>query len=61
MVSAACESNELLALSQYGQATFTSLQTFLQGTMATLLYDPTPTPLGWRSWLGAFYARMSFG
>ena len=50
-------SNENLALSQYGQATFTSLQTFLQGTLATLLYDPAPTPLGWRSWLGAWYAE----
>jgi hypothetical protein len=50
-------SNENLALSQYGQATFTSLQTFLQGTVATLLYDPTPTPLGWRSWFGAWYAE----
>ena len=48
-------SNENLALSQYGQATFTSLQTLLQGTVATLLYDPTPTPLGWRSWFGAWY------
>ena len=48
-------SNELLALSQLGQATFTSLQTFLQGTASTLLYNPAPTPLGWRSWLGAFY------
>ncbi len=50
-------SNELLALSQYGQATFTSIQTLLQGTAATLLYDPAPTPLGWRSWFGAFYAE----
>ncbi len=50
-------SNELLALSQYGQATFTSLQTFLQGTASTLLYDPSPTPLGWRAWLGAFYVQ----
>ena len=49
------QSNENLALSQYGQATFTSLQTFLQGTAGSLLYDPTPTPLGWRSWLGAGY------
>ena len=47
---------ENLALSQYGQATFTSLQTFLTGTAASLLYDPAPTPLGWRSWLGAWYA-----
>ncbi len=51
------QSNELLALSQYGQATFTSLQTFLQGTIATLLYDPAPTALYWRSWLGALYAE----
>ena len=50
-------SNEELALSQYGQATFTSLQTFLQGTISSLLYDPTPTPLGWRSWFGAAYAE----
>jgi hypothetical protein len=50
-------SNELLALSQYGQATFTSLQTLLQGTIGTLLYDPAPTPLGWRSWFGAFHAE----
>jgi hypothetical protein len=50
-------SNENLALSQYGQATFTSLQTFLQGTASSLLYDPAPTPLGWRSWLGAWYAE----
>ncbi|MGA2715333.1 MAG: carboxypeptidase-like regulatory domain-containing protein [Bryobacteraceae bacterium] len=51
------QSNELLALSQYGQATFTSIQTFLQGTVATLLYDPTPTELGWRSWYGAWYVQ----
>jgi len=49
-------SNENLALSQYGQATFTSLQTFLQGT-ASLLYDPSPTPLGWRSLFTAGYAE----
>ena len=50
------ESNEQLALSQYGQDTFTSLQTFLQG-VGTLVYDPTPTPLGWRSTYGAFYVQ----
>ena len=50
-------SNETLALSQYGQATFTSLQTFLSGTIGTLLYDPTPTPMSWRSWLGAWYVE----
>ena len=51
------QSNENLALSQYGQATFTSLQTFLAGTISSLLYDPEPTPLGWRSWFGAGYAE----
>ena len=50
-------SNENLALSQYGQATFTSLQTLLQGVAGSLLYDPAPTPLGWRSWFGAWYAQ----
>jgi hypothetical protein len=50
-------SNEELALSQFGQATFTSLQTFLQGTISSLLFDPAPTPLGWRSWFGAPYAE----
>src|SRR5579864_5362405 len=50
-------SNENLALSQYGQATFTSLQTFLKGTAGSLLYDPRPTELGWRSWFGAWYAE----
>ena len=50
-------SNEELALSQFGQATFTSLQTFLQGTVSSLLYDPAPTPLGWRSWFGAGYVE----
>ncbi len=50
-------SNELIALSQHGQATFTGLQTLLQGTIGTLLYDPAPTPLGWRAWFGAFYVE----
>lgn len=51
------QSNELIALSQFGQATFTSLQTFLQGKIGSLLYDPAPTPLGWRALFGAFYAE----
>ncbi len=49
------ESNETLALSQYGQATFTSLQTLLQNTAGTLLYDPAPTEMNWRSYFGAWY------
>lgn len=51
------QSNETLALSQYGQATFTSLQTFLHGTASSLLYDPSPTQMNWRSVFGAWYAE----
>ncbi len=51
------QSNETLALSQYGQATFTSLQTLLQNTAGTLLYDPSPTELNWRAYFGAWYAQ----
>jgi hypothetical protein len=51
------QSNETIALSQYGQATFTSLQTFLQGTTSSFLYDPTPTEMNWRSLFGSWYAE----
>jgi hypothetical protein len=51
------QSNETIALSQYGQATFTSLKTFLQGTTSSFLYDPAPTAMNWRSLFGAFYAQ----
>jgi hypothetical protein len=51
------QSNETLALSQYGQATFTSLQTFLTGTTSSFLYDPAPTEMNWRSLFGALYAQ----
>jgi len=54
------QSNENIALSQYGQATFASLQTFLQGTTSSFLYDPAPTPMNWRSLFGAFYAEDVF-
>ncbi len=51
------QSNETLALSQYGQATFASLQTFLTGVTSTFLYDPAPTAMNWRSLFGAGYAQ----
>ncbi len=51
------QSNENIALSQYGQATFASLQTFLQGTTSSFLYDPSPTTLNWRSLFGSLYAQ----
>ena len=51
------QSNETLALSQYGQATFASLQTFLTGVTSSFLYDPAPTEMNWRSLFGALYAQ----
>ena len=51
------QSNEAIALSQFGQATFTSLQTFLTGTTASFLYTPTATEMNWRSLFGALYAQ----
>jgi hypothetical protein len=51
------QSNENIALSQYGQATFASLRTFLQGTVGTFLYDPAPTKLNWRSLFASLYVQ----
>ncbi|HTA47575.1 MAG TPA: TonB-dependent receptor [Bryobacteraceae bacterium] len=51
------QSNEKLALSQFGQATFTSIQQLLQGTVGTFLYDPSPSEMGWRALLGAWYVE----
>jgi Carboxypeptidase regulatory-like domain len=51
------QSNEMLALSQFGQATFSSLPTFLAGNTSSFLYDPAPTEMNWRSLFGAFYAQ----
>jgi hypothetical protein len=50
------QSNELIALSQYGQLTFSGLPGFLGGT-GSFLYDPTPTPLSWRSLYGSWFAE----
>jgi hypothetical protein len=43
------QSNDLLAQFQYGQASFATLQSFLQGTVKTFSVVPSPTALGWRS------------
>jgi hypothetical protein len=51
------QSNETIALSQFGQATFASLQAFLQGTIGTFLFDPAPTEMNWRSLFGAWHAE----
>ena len=51
------QSNETIALSQYGQATFASLTTFLQGVTTSFLYDPSPSEMNWRSLMGAVYTQ----
>ena len=49
------QSNDNLAQNQYGQASFASLTTFLQGTVKTFTVVPTPTPLNWQNLMGAAY------
>jgi len=51
------QANDALIQDQYGQASFTNLQSFLQGTVSTYTLAPNSTPLGWRSLEGAFYAE----
>ncbi len=43
------QANDELAQNQNGQASFSSLTSFLQGTIGTFTVVPTATPLGWRS------------
>ena len=49
------QSNETIALSQYGQLTFSSLSNFLQGSASSFLWDPRPTEMNWRLFFGAWY------
>jgi hypothetical protein len=49
------QDNEDTASRQLGQASFTSLTTFLQGTVSTFQVVPNPNELGWRSFFGAWY------
>ena len=51
------QANDLLAQDQYGQASFSTLTSFLQGTVATFTVVPAPTELGWRSWEGAGFVE----
>jgi hypothetical protein len=43
------QANDNLAQYQYGQASFSNLQSFLTGTLSTFTASPSPTELGWRS------------
>ncbi len=51
------QSNDLLAQDQFGQASFSTLQSFLQGTVKTFTVVPSPTELGWRSFEGAGFVE----
>ncbi len=51
------QDNEDTASRQFGQATFTSLQSFLQGKVSTLQAVPLPEELGWRTLMGAWYVQ----
>jgi hypothetical protein len=49
------QDNENTASRQLGGATFTSLTTFLQGTVSSFQVVPNANELGWRSLFGAWY------
>ncbi len=51
------QDNEDTASRQLGQASFTSLTTFLQGTVSSFQVVPNPNELAFRSFLGAWYAE----
>src|SRR5713101_5954413 len=51
------QSNDSLVQDQYGQISFTNLQTFLQGKVSTYTYAPSFTPLSWRLTQGAFFVE----
>ncbi len=51
------QDNEDTASRQLGQASFTSLTTFLQGTVSSFQVVPNPSELAFRSFLGAWYAE----
>ncbi len=53
------QDNEDSASRQLGQATFTSLTTFLQGTVSSFQVVPNANELGWRSLFGAFWVEDS--
>jgi hypothetical protein len=47
------QSNDFLAQNQYGQASFSTLTAFEQGTVSKYTIVPAPTELGWRSLFSA--------
>ena len=53
------QNNDNLAQNQFGQASFGSLASFLQGTITTFTLVPQSTPLSWRSFEAAEYIQDS--
>ncbi len=51
------QANDNVAQYQYGQVSFGSLASFLQGSVSTFTVIPSPTPLGWRSLEGAGFVQ----
>jgi len=51
------QDNENTASTTLGQANFSNLQTFLQGTISNFNVTPNRTGLGWRTLLGAWYVQ----
>lgn len=51
------QANDTLEQDQFGQISFSDLQTFLQGNVSTYTFAPSLTPLSWRSLEGAAYAE----
>ena len=51
------QSNDSLVQDQYGQASFTNLQSFLLGQVSTYTYAPSYTPLNWRTTEGAAFTE----
>jgi hypothetical protein len=49
------QSNDDTVSTTLGQASFTSLQTFMQGNVSNFNVVPSRTGLGWRSLMGAWY------
>lgn len=53
------QANDDTASGRLGLANFSTLQTFLQGTVTTFRVLPNATELGWRSFFGAWYFQDS--
>jgi hypothetical protein len=49
------QSNDFMAQNQYGQASFATLTTFLQGTIQSFTVVPQPSEMAWRSFEKAIF------